>query len=488
MRRFKSLILLFMSLIGGAWSQTADKPNIVIMMADDLGYGDLACFGHKVIQTPNLDKLAKKGARLTSFYSAHSTCSPSRAGMMSGRNPFRSGIYTYIGANSCVNLRAQEVTIGEICKKAGYSTAFFGKWGLIGDMDDKSQAFPNDQGFDHWFATHNNALPSHKDPENFYENGKALGVVEGFSSQLVVDRAMEWLGKRDTSKPFCVVLWFHEPHLPLAQPNAFDKKYTKYGEKLNKYYANVDHMDHQIGRFLDYLDKNELTEKSWITFTSDNGPKKDYGSTGGLKGGKSSFHEGGYREPTIMYWKGKLEGGKTDDGVYTFFDFVPTLYDLLKVEKMNSAPLDGTSMLPLFKSQKRSRSAVPIWMGLRHTSIRIGKWKVLGQFEEMTAGQSLTEYLKTRKVRSYSLYNLETDVKEKVNLKNKFPEVLQDLKLILDEKILEVQKEIVPWNGLNVIPSVWPNRLVPKAKVTSKKWKEMTPEEQEYFGMKPREK
>ena len=165
MRRFKSLILLFSSLIGVAWSQSADKPNIVIMMADDLGYGDLACFGHKVIQTPNLDKLAKKGARLTSFYSAHSTCSPSRAGMMSGRNPFRSGIYTYIGANSCVNLRAQEVTIGEICKKAGYSTAFFGKWGLIGDMDDKSQAFPNDQGFDHWFATHNNALPSHKDPK-----------------------------------------------------------------------------------------------------------------------------------------------------------------------------------------------------------------------------------------------------------------------------------------------------------------------------------
>ena len=198
-----------------------EKPNIIIMMADDLGYGDVGCFGNKIIETPNIDQLASDGVKFTQFYAGHPTCSPSRAGMMAGRTPFRNGVYTYIPGKSCVHLRDEQVTLAEICKKQGYDTGFFGKWGLIGDMEDKSQPSPNDQGFDYWLATHNNAKPSHKNPTNFYRNGKAEGEIKGYSSQIVVDNAMEWLNSRkDKSKPFLLVLWFHEPHRTLAQPES----------------------------------------------------------------------------------------------------------------------------------------------------------------------------------------------------------------------------------------------------------------------------
>ena len=250
-----------------------EKPNIIIMMADDLGYGDVGCFGNKIIETPNIDQLASKGAKFTQFYSGHYTCSPSRAGMMAGRTPYRNGIYTFIADNSVVHLKDKEVTLAEICKEQGYDTGFFGKWGLNGNMDDKTQPTPSQQGFDSWLATNNNAIPSHKNPTNFYFNGKAMGEMKGYSSQIVVDKATQWLDSRkDKTKPFLLVLWFHEPHTKLAQPDKFTQKYAKYGEVAGEYYANIDHMDHQIGRFMNYMKKENLEDNSWITFTSDNGP------------------------------------------------------------------------------------------------------------------------------------------------------------------------------------------------------------------------
>ena len=158
-----------------------EKPNIIIMMADDLGYGDVGCFGNKIIETPNIDQLASKGAKFTQFYSGHYTCSPSRAGMMAGRTPYRNGIYTFIADNSVVHLKDKEVTLAEICKEHVYDTGFFGKWGLNGNMDDKTQPTPSQQGFDSWLATNNNAIPSHKNPTNFYFNGKAMGEMKGYS-------------------------------------------------------------------------------------------------------------------------------------------------------------------------------------------------------------------------------------------------------------------------------------------------------------------
>ena len=464
-------------------SKSVNKPNIIIMMADDMGYGDLACFGNKIIKTPNLDKLAKEGVKFTSCNSGHPSCSPSRAAMMTGRSPFRSGIYTFIDKKSCVHLRQEEETLGEIAQKAGYDTAFFGKWGLIGDMDDKSQTRPSEGGFDFWFATHNNATPSHSNPTNFYDNGKALGELKGYSSQLVVDNAIKWLNNRPIkSRPFLLVLWFHEPHLVLGQPESFRKKYSQYKGKKGDYYANVDHLDHQIGRFLSFLDDNKLKSNSWITFTSDNGPKKaEYGgSTGGFKGTKSSFYEGGTREPTIMYWNGLLEGGKTIETHINFFDFVPTFLDLLQVKKNKEIILDGTSLLPLFQGRKFERQSTPIWMGLKHTFIRQGDWKLIASFEDYKLGDSYQNYLKTRKLKSFQLFNIKEDPYEEKNVSKDYPELLQELKKLMNSKVLSVQNEMKLWYGRNVIPLMTVKRLMPEIK--NKDWNEMSIEEQDHFG------
>jgi arylsulfatase A-like enzyme len=301
--------------------------------------------------------------------------------MMAGRTPYRNGIYTYIPNNSIVHLKEKEVTLAEICKKQGYDTGFFGKWGLIGDMENESMPKPKEHGFDYWLGTHNNAKPNHRNPTNFFLNGKAMGEMQGYSSQIVVDHAMQWLAARkDKTKPFLLVLWFHEPHRKLAQPEAFTKKYAKYGEIAGEYYANIDHMDFQIGRFMDYVKQENLENNSWITFTSDNGPLNLEGrSTNGLRGHKARFYEGGIREPTVMYWKGKIEGAKVVDEPLTFFDFVPTFYDMFGMESMNNQPLDGESMLPAFDGKTIERKAPPIWMGRWKTTLRNGEWKIIAK-------------------------------------------------------------------------------------------------------------
>ena len=430
------------------------RPNIIIMMADDLGYGDVGCFGNKIIETPNIDQLASSGAKFTQFYSGHYTCSPSRAAMMSGRTPYRNGIYTYIPNNSIVHLKEKEVTLAEICRKQGYDTGFFGKWGLIGDMENNAMPKPDKHGFEYWLGTHNNAKPNHKNPTNFYLNGKAMGELQGYSSQIVVDYAMQWLdARKDKTKPFLLVLWFHEPHRKLAQPEEFTIKYAKYGKIAGEYYANVDHMDYQIGRFMDYLKEENLEDNSWITFTSDNGPLNQEGrSTNGLRGHKARFYEGGIREPTVMYWKGKIEGAKVIDEPITFFDFVPTFYDMFGMKSMNDGPLDGVSMLPAFEGRTIARQTPPIWMGRWKTTVRKGDWKIIAKFEDYIPGNSFNDYLVQRKIASHELYNLKEDPYEAKDLSMTNVDKLEEMKLLLEERVISVQEEIVPWNGQSVLP------------------------------------
>ncbi|WP_445735284.1 sulfatase family protein [Mariniflexile sp.] len=449
------------------------KPNIIIMMADDLGYGDVGCFGNKIIETPNIDQLASDGVKFTQFYAGHPSCSPSRAGMMAGRTPFRNSVYTFIPDNSCVHLRNEQVTLAEICKKQDYETALFGKWGLIGDMEDKSQPSPHDQGFDYWLATHNNAQPSHKNPTNFYRNGIAEGEIKGYSSQIVVDNAMEWLNSRkDKSKPFLLVLWFHEPHQKLAQPESFTKKYEKYGKIAGEYYANINHMDFQIGRMMNYLNDNKLTDKSWITFTSDNGPKDlDGRSTNGLRGRKGQLYEGGYKIPAVMYWKGKLEGGKTINEPLVFFDFAPTFYDLFGMKPMSQDPLDGVSMLTAFEGKKLNRDEPPVWMDVKHMTIRHGDWKVYAYFEDFTPGTSFQDYLKTRKIAKYELYNLIDDPNETKNLVDENKQAFEMMKQLVNKRRMDVQEDMIPWKGKKVLPyevMTWFNENLPPAKVFNK--------------------
>ena len=169
------------------------RPNIVVFLADDLGWGDLACYGHPSMKTPNLDRFAGQGVRFTQCYSACAVCSPSRSAILTGRTPYRNGVWRWIPEGNEVHLRTSEITIARLLKTRGYSTCHVGKWHLNGHFNSPEHPQPNDHGFDHWLATQNNADPSHKNPTNFVRNGRAVGRLEGYSGLIVVDEAIDWL-------------------------------------------------------------------------------------------------------------------------------------------------------------------------------------------------------------------------------------------------------------------------------------------------------
>ncbi len=181
MRLGLSLIVGAVLAVAPAAAETA-RPNIVLVLADDLGYGDLACYGAKDVQTPNLDRFAAEGLRLTSCYAGHANCSPSRTALMTGRTPTRVGVRNWIPQDSPVHLRRSEITIATLLKRAGYATCHVGKWHLNGEFNKPTQPQPGDHGFDHWFSTQNNAVPNHRNPDNFVRNGKPVGKLEGYSA------------------------------------------------------------------------------------------------------------------------------------------------------------------------------------------------------------------------------------------------------------------------------------------------------------------
>lgn len=211
MVRLSALVFVLTAVAGPAVAEPP-RPNVVIFLADDLGYGDLGCYGHPHIRTTHLDAFARQGVRLTQCYAASAVCSPSRAAILTGRTPHRNGVFTWIAAGSEVHLRSAEIALPRLLREAGYATCHVGKWHLNGRFNDPAQPQPNDHGYDHWLGTQNNAAPSHKDPTNFVRNGQALGQLTGYSALLVVDEAIDWLkNRRDPSRPFFLAVWTHEP-------------------------------------------------------------------------------------------------------------------------------------------------------------------------------------------------------------------------------------------------------------------------------------
>jgi arylsulfatase A len=368
----------------------ADKPNIIVLLCDDLGYGDLSCFGHPEVRTPNLDKLALQGLRLTNCYSASPVCSPSRAGLMTGRTPNRLGIRDWIPANSGVFLRPGELTIPQILKKAGYKTCHAGKWHL-NSRTDGTEPTPGDWGFDHWLYTQNNAAPSHLNPTNFVRNGKPAGALSGPSSHLVVAEALRWLdGLKD--EPFYLNLWFHEPHEPVAASQEFLALYPDEKNLDRRHYlADISQMDAAVGTLMRYLDERKLADKTLIYFSSDNGPEtlkryeganRSYGMPGSLKGMKLHMTEAGYRVPGIIRWSERIQPGVSDEPVCSV-DLLPTVCELAGVEPPADRALDGASLVSLFDGKPVVRKVPLFWQYDNAISrpwvisLREGPWKLL---------------------------------------------------------------------------------------------------------------
>ena len=423
---------------------SSKKPNIVIVLCDDLGYGDLGCYGHPHIKTPELDKLTAEGMKLTDCYAAAPVCSPSRAGMLTGRTPHRCGIYDWIPANSPMHLKKTEQTIATLLRDNGYATCHSGKWHCNGKFNSPEQPQPDDHGFEHWFSTQNNAGPSHHNPKNFVRNGERVGPMEGYSSDLIVTEAIDWLGKKwDRSKPFCLFVWFHAPHEPIATSPEFLKMYE--GKKEAIYYGNVTQMDHAFGRLMKTLDEMKLRDKTFVMFTSDNGPEtlnryrganRSFGSPGPLRGMKLHMYEGGIRVPGIIRWPGNTKPGSVSHEPVNGTDILPSLCEMAGVEVPKDRPIDGTSFLPILQGIKLKRKIPLYWRYDRALSkpftvaMRQGDWKILAD-NDMT---------------KFELYNLRKDIAEEHNLADSQPNHLEMMKKILVKLQAGIDTEGPVWD------------------------------------------
>ena len=447
------VLLLLLTFLTPATSSAGAAPkrtNFVIVLADDLGYGDLGCYGSPVIRTPHLDALTHEGLRLTDCHSGGPLCSPSRAALLTGRTPFRSGVYSWIPAKSPMHLQAQEVTVAKLLKDAGYATCHVGKWHCNGKFNSPDQPQPGDHGFDHWMSTQNNAGPSHQNPVNFVRNGQPVGKSEGFSPTLVVDEALRWLDGRqgaDKEKPFFLCVWFHNPHEPVATADDFVKLYPGTGEAAH-YYGNVSQMDHEFGRLMNALDDRKLRDDTFIFFTSDNGPEtlkryprgtRSYGSPGPLRGMKLSLYEGGIRVPGLIRWPGRVRGGGASDVPVNGTDLLPTLCEIAGVKVPGDRPIDGVSLVPLLQGKPLPPRKHPLYWrfdgggrddpGPMKMALRDGDWKVL-------ADKSLTQF---------ELYNVREDVGEKTDRSKSEPQRLKEMSEVLKKLNAEIEAEGPKW-------------------------------------------
>lgn len=444
------------------------RPNLLVILCDDLGYGDLACYGHPHIKTPNLDRLAGQGVRLTACYAAAPVCSSSRAGLLTGRNPNRSGIYDWLPSGIDVHLKTDEPTIPRLLKTAGYQTAMVGKWHLNGRFNSDAQPQPSDYGFDHWMATQNNAAPSHKHPQNFVRNGRPVGKLERFSCQAVADEAIDWLQAADGQQPFYLHVCFHEPHEPVASPPDLVAQYRAVArdEDEAQYFANVANMDAAVGRILEALQKTGNAANTLVVFTSDNGPEtldryrganRSYGSPGPLRGMKLHIYEGGIRVPGIVRWPAMLTGGEVSDVPVGGVDLLPTACELAGVDLPKDKPIDGTSLAAMMTGGDFQRSKPLFWWYYRAISpprfaIRDGDWKLVAHWDAAgrPPGRNINpqsvQQLKTAKLVRFELYNLADDIAEQHDLAANHPDKLDGLKQQALKLFSEVQREAPRWH------------------------------------------
>lgn len=327
--------------------QAKIEPNIVLMLADDLGSSDIGCYGGPV-KTPVLDRLAAGGIKFTNFYSAAPVCSPARASLLTGRHHLRTGVYTVIQDHMHdMHLEASEVTIAELLKTKGYETAHVGKWHLGTPFRGRKKPWIDEQGFDYWFATDLNAAPSHKDPVNFWRNRERVGEIEGYACQIVVDEAIDWLkNHRNDQKPFFINMWFHEPHAPLAAPPQIIKEYGEPDDQAAIYSATIDNTDRAIGRLVQHLKTIGEFENTLIIYTSDHGSYRQE-RNGNLRAGKGSMFEGGIRTPCIFHWPDGIEGGRIQAVPGAAIDILPTVCSIAGVDYQSGPHIDGSDLVPL---------------------------------------------------------------------------------------------------------------------------------------------
>ncbi|MDC0274077.1 sulfatase [Planctomycetaceae bacterium] len=442
----RTLLIAAVFVIFTNLSQAADlRPNIVIIFADDLGYGDLSCYGHPTIKTPHLDRMADEGIRFTQFYVAASVCTPSRAGLMTGRYPIRSGMCSdkrrVLFPNSGGGMPESEVTLPEALKEKGYATACVGKWHL-GHLP---QFLPTSHGFDSYFGIpYSNDMDrvsgapkgrdSFWDPKVEYWNVPLLKnqkVIEQPAVQTTItkrygEQAVKFI-EDNKDKPFFLYLPHNLPHVPLFRSKEFE------GHSERGLYGDViEEIDHTVGQVLETLRKHDLAENTFVFFTSDNGPwlpfKTHGGSAGLLREGKGTTWEGGMREPGIGWWPGTIPAGQVTTELASTLDLYATCLLMAGAELPTDRVVDGVDIRPaLMGTGPSPRDSLIYYRGEQIYAVRQGPWKAHFITEGAYGGQKRVEH------DTPELYHLLHDPSEKYNIAADHPEVIKQLRKLAAE-------------------------------------------------------
>jgi len=428
--------------VAGAHSR---RPNIVFILADDLGYAELGCYGQKKIRTPNIDKLASEGIKFTQHYSGSPVCAPSRCALMTGKHTGHAQIRSNkqvggaegwkLGATTGGQwpLKAGTITVASILQKAGYATGAFGKWGLgrVGTTGD-----PNKQGFDHFFGYICQRQAHTYYPNHLWRDGKVQwieankdGKKQVYSHDLIAEEALKFITANQDS-PFFLYVPFTIPHVALEVPEESlkeyrgkwpdppytgDKGYFPHPTPRACYAAMVTRMDRDVGRIMSLLKELGLETETIVMFSSDNGPTYNGGSdsaffesTGPLRGLKGSVYEGGIRVPFIARWPGRIKAGSISSHVSAFWDFLPTCCELIGEQPPGG--IDGISMLPsmLGQPERQKKHEYLYWELRGQQALRIGDWKAV----------------RLKPGRKVQLYNLREDIGEQYDVADRYPEMV----------------------------------------------------------------
>jgi arylsulfatase A-like enzyme len=446
MRRLAPLALALVCVCSGPTPHAqAPKPNILLIQADDLGYGDLGAYGQAMFQTPNVDRLAKSGLRFISYYAGSTVCAPSRAALMTGLHTGHGWIRGNLAGNS---LRDQDRTIASVLKDAGYRTALIGKWGL---GESESPGRPDRKGFEYSFGYLSQTHAHRQFTDHLYRNGQRVEVsANDYSNDLFTRETVSFIEQND-NRPFFIYLNYTVPHAELRVPDdsmapfkghfpekpfvnaAADAKLTGPDEPSLGYRsqptphaafaAMVTRMDRDVGRIVDLLRQRGLDQRTLVLFTSDNGPHQEGGgdpeffkSSGGLKGIKRDMYEGGIRVPMIASWPGTIAAASTTMYAAAHWDLFPTFAELAGVPVPSG--LDGTSILPVLRGQPQRPHEFMYWefheRGFQQ-AVRMGNWKAV----------------RLAKDKPLELYNLADDPTEFTDVAAKHPDIVAKIESYL---------------------------------------------------------
>lgn len=476
-----SSLFVLLAMVSLTQAASKDRPNIVFFLADDLGYGDLGCFGQTKILTPNIDRLAAEGMRLTQHYAGNAVCAPSRCVFLTGKNPG----HAFIRNNREVKpegqypIPADTVTLAKLLQKLGYVTGAFGKWGLGGPG---SSGDPVKQGFDRFYGYNCQRVAHNYYPTHLWSNEQRIELdnpdfsahqklppgadpndpasYKGYSAKqyapdLIGKEALKFLSD-NKNKPFFLYYPTTVPHLALQVP---EDSLTEYKDKFGDtpypggkaylpnqypraaYAAMVTRMDQEVGRVMDLLKKYGLEKNTIFIFSSDNGPLYDklggtdtdfFNSNGGFRGRKGSLYEGGVRVPTIVRWPGHVKAGTSSDYLSGFEDWLPTLLEVAGGKSKVPADVDGVSLAPLLAGKKQPERAFlyrefPAYGGQQ--SIHVGDWKLVRQ-GLLPAGRKA----KTPTKVTSELYNLKQDPTESNDVAAQHPDVVAKLEKMMLEQ------------------------------------------------------